>query len=249
MTVLANLAKVLNDTNVDEVLAEAMGKPTSEVKRIVRRIDPRPIPKDVVREAPRSSEVIPARAAEHPGAPRAIEQRARTEPLTETMSRVYMNVDCDYLDLLKALRAGLSHKMPGAADFEILKESMRRTLKDLEKRQGLVDKPRADRIGKSGRISSSVRRIVRKRDQGMCQWHSDDGGICGSTHRVQFHHRQDRGKGGEGTPENIILLCQKHNLLAAEISWGEERIDRFRKRPREQAPEELQSRLDFSVPH
>jgi hypothetical protein len=44
----------------------------------------------------------------------------------------------------------------------------------------------------------------------------------------------------------VILLCQKHNLLAAEIAWGEDHIERFRKRPRKQAPEELQSRLDFN---
>src|SRR5262249_38594584 len=50
MTVLASLAKVLTEANVDELIAEAMGKPTNEVKRIVRRHDPKPIPKDVVTE-------------------------------------------------------------------------------------------------------------------------------------------------------------------------------------------------------
>ena len=123
---------------------------------------------------------------------------------------------------------------------------MRRTLKDMEKRQGLVDKPRADRVGNNGKISQSVKRIVKKRDQGKCQWRSEDGGICGSTHRVQFHHVQDRGKGGEGTPENIILLCQKHNLLAAEIAWGQGHVDRFRKRPRERATDERQPQLDVT---
>ena len=137
--------------------------------------------------------------------------------------------------------------MPGANEFEILKECMRRTLEDEEKKQGNVEKPRADQVGKDGRISQSVKRIVRKRDQGKCQWRSEDGGICGSTYRVQFHHKQDRSKGGEGSPENILLLCQKHNLLAAEISCGEQKMERYRKRPRHRATETLQSRLDFNA--
>jgi hypothetical protein len=149
--------------------------------------------------------------------------------------------------MLKELRAELSHKMPGAADFEILKECMRVTLKQLKKKKGIVDKPRATKIGKNGKISNSVKRIVDKRDGGKCQWRSDDGGVCGSKYRVEFHHIQDRAKSGQGTPENIIQLCEKHHLLATEIAWGEEHIERFRKRPRDKAADELQSQIDFNA--
>jgi hypothetical protein len=167
-------------------------------------------------------------------------------PLTENYSRKYMTIDREYEALLDELRAELSHKMPGAAEFEILKDCMRARLKELKKQKGIVDKPRATKIAKNGKISNSVKRIVKKRDEGKCQWRSDDGGICGSTYRVQFHHKQDRSKGGDGSPENIILLCQKHNLLAAEIWCGGQKIERFRKRPREQAPQPLQSRLELN---
>ena len=99
-------------------------------------------------------------------------------------------------------------------------------------------------IGKDGKISQSVRRIVQERDKGKCQWRSEDGGICGSTYRVQFHHKQDRGKGGAGTPDNVIQLCAKHNFLAAEIAWGEEYMSQFRRQP--SAAEGLQSQLEFN---
>ena len=250
MTSLAKLMEVMNETNCDELLAEALGKSKREVKRIVAREKPQPIPRDVTRSLVPAQVIdrAPASAPTPLRAARSIasEQPVRTEFLTESYARKYFTVDREYEDLLKALRAALSHKMPAANEFEILKECMRRTLKDEEKKQGTVDKPRADKVGKNGKISQSVKRIVRKRDQGKCQWRSEDGGICGSTHRVQFHHIQDRGKGGEGTPENIIMLCQKHNLLAAEIAWGEGHIDQFRKRPREKATETLQSQLEFS---
>src|SRR5215831_20217202 len=218
-----------------------MGKPTTEVKRIVRRFDPKPVPKDVLTEAPRSSEVIAMQPAQpfQPAATRPVQ----TEVLTESLMRVHMTVNQDYVDLLKEMRGELSHKLPAAADFEILIECMRIARKAMKKRKGIVDKPRADRVATDGTISQSVKRIVEKRDLGKCQWPSEDGGICGSTHRVQFHHIQDRGKGGLGTLANVIQLCQKHNLLAAEISWGEEHMARFRKQP--SATEDLRSQLGF----
>src|SRR5215471_9779981 len=157
MTVLASLAKVLTEENVGELIAEAMGKPTNEVKRIVRRLDPKPVPKDFMTESPRLSEVIAV-------------QPVQTEVLTDSVIRVHMTVNQDYVDLLKEMRAELSHKMPGAADFEILTECMRIARKAMKKRKGIVDKPRADRVAEDGTISQSVRRIVEKRDGGKCQW-------------------------------------------------------------------------------
>src|SRR5262249_47724913 len=162
MTVLASLAKVLTEENVDEVIAEAMGKPTNEVKRIVRRLDPKPIPKDVTTEAPRSSEVISVPAAAQP-IPIAAEQPVQTEILTASLARKHFTIDREYEDLFQAARAALSHKMPGAAEIEIIKEGFREIIKQGEKRKGIVDKPRADKVATDGDIPRSVRRIVWKR--------------------------------------------------------------------------------------
>src|SRR5215831_1000200 len=142
MTVLASLAKVLTEENVDELIAEAMGKPTKEVKRIVRRFDPKPVPKDVMTEVPRSSEVIAPSAAPVQTMP----PRVQTEVLTESLFRIHMTVNQDYVDLLKEMRGELSHKLPAAADFEILIECMRIARKTTKKQKGIVDKPRADRV-------------------------------------------------------------------------------------------------------
>src|SRR5215467_16140999 len=84
MTVLASLAKVLTEENVDQLIAEAMGKPTNEVKRIVRKHDPQPIPqKDVVTEAPRASEVVAGPAAAQP---------VQTDILTECLARKHITI-------------------------------------------------------------------------------------------------------------------------------------------------------------
>ena len=248
VTTLAELTKIMNESNCDEVLAQALGKSVSDARKMVAKEKPKAVPKDVTRslvsiQVPEpvaeatASIAVPSIAAEHP---------VHTEVLTETLSRVHMTVNQEYVDLLKEMRGELSHKMPGAADFEILIECMRIARKTLKKRKGIVDRPRADRVADDGTITQSVKRIVEQRDQGKCQWRSEDGGICGSTYRLEFHHKQDRAKGGEGTPENVIQLCEKHHLLATEIAWGDDYIEQFRKRTREPAPETLQSQLDFT---
>jgi hypothetical protein len=242
MTTLAELMKVMNESNCDALLAEALGKSKRDAEKIVAREKPRAVPKDVTRTV---APTFPGKwTPELPGSKPAAEQPVQTEVLTESLARKHMTIDREYEELLKAARAALSHKMPGAAELDIIKEGFRAIIKQDEKRKGIVDKPRADKVATDGDVPKSVQRIVWKRDKGQCQWPAEDGGICGSTHRVQFHHKQDRGKGGLGSPENVILLCQKHNFLAAEISWGAEHMAQFRKQP--SAPEDLQSQLEFT---
>jgi hypothetical protein len=230
ITTLAMLSKVTTEENCQALVAEAAGKSKREVEQIVARIDPKPVPADVVRA------VTPSIA---PG-------QVKTEVLTDTLFRKYMTVDQQYEDLLKAARDALSHAKPSASELDILKEGLRRIVRDAEKRKGIVDKPRKDREATGGDIPQSVRRIVWKRDQHKCQWRTADGQICGSTNKVVFHHKQDRAKGGLGSPENIIFLCAVHNLYAAEIAWGDDHMDRFRKQPPKSASEELQSQLEFT---
>jgi hypothetical protein len=119
--------------------------------------------------------------------------------------------------LEKEVRAALSHKLPRASLLDLIKEGYRAAIRESKKRRCIVDKPRATKIAKQGKISQSVKRIVEKRD------------------------------GGEGTPGNIIQLCEKHHLLATEIAWGADKIERFRKRPREKAADERQSQIDFNA--
>src|SRR5262245_49583558 len=178
----------MTEENAETLIAEAAGKSSRQVEQIVARLDPKPVPADIVREITVS-----------PSAP-----KVRTEVLTETLLRKHITIDAEYEALLAATRDALSHKMPGAAELEIPKEGLRRLVREAEERKGLVDKPRPDREATDGDIPQSVKRAVMKRDRGQCQWRTDDGNVCGSTHQIEFHHRQDRAKGGLGTPENIL---------------------------------------------
>jgi hypothetical protein len=246
LTTLATLAPVLTEDNCDHVLAEAMGKSRMEVRHLKAQLDPKPSPRDVVHALPvpalptrvdvpqtslvhaqvevsRSSTTVPLPSATH------------KEALSAELVRRHMTTDREFEDLLKRARSALSHKMPGASELDILKAGLREVIRQDERRKGLVEKPRAPKPRAEApkgdaAIPADVKRDVWRRDDGCCQWPIAGGGICGSRTRVEFHHIVDRGKGGEHTVGNLTLLCREHNGLAADRVWGEQFMDRFRRR-------------------
>src|SRR5689334_8313335 len=110
---------------------------------------------------------------------------------------------------------------------------LRRIVRDAARCKGLTNKPRTQpphEPAPSRDIPRAVRREVWQRDQGRCQWPTKDGGICGSTNRVQFHHIVDRARGGPHTVENIMLACGAHNQHAADLVWGRAWMEKCRRR-------------------
>src|SRR5437660_8321345 len=191
MTTLATLARHLTEANCTEILAEAMGKTKREILSLKARLDPKPVPKDLVHHplAPGQVEVPTT-----PGpCPRLALNPPRQEVLTETLTRRHMTTDAEFENLLRSARSALSHKMPGASDLDLLKEGLREIVRKEEKRKALVAKPRApkprQRPARGGEaIPAEIRREVWLRDGGACQWPTADGSVCGSTVRVQYHH-------------------------------------------------------------
>src|SRR5690349_13625183 len=162
ITTLAKLSPVLTDDNRAALVAEAAGKPTRQVEQIVARLAPKPVPRDVVQ---RTDELV--------------SPQAQTQMLTETLLRKHLTVDADFEQLLAQARDALSHAMPGASEVEILKEGLRRIVRDAARRKGLTKKPRTKpprEAAGSRDIPRAVRREVWQRDRGRCQWPTADGG-------------------------------------------------------------------------
>src|SRR5262249_48913709 len=225
ITTLATLAPVVTEANCDAVLAEAMEKPKREVGRIKARLAPKPVPKTSSARRPY--------LCQH----RLRKSAVQVEMLTEALARRHLPTDREFEDLLAGARSALSHRMPGATELEILKQGLRCIIRDHEKRKGLTDRPRPRKQPAASRspnaaISRSVKRAVWQRDQGRCQWPTEDGGICGSRVRVEFHHVLDRGKGGPSTEDNLILACATHNQYAADQAWGRALMEKFRRAQR-----------------
>ncbi len=159
-------------------------------------------------------------------APRA--RAEAPEPLTGELSRLHVTVSRRFLEKLEAARAALSHSRPGASADEILEAGLDLVIERHAKRMGQVEHPRREPpASRTDRVPAHVKRAVWKRDGGRCQWALAGGGICGSTHRVQFDHVLARGCGGLSTIENIRLLCAVHNGLAARQTYGDAWMDHF----------------------
>ena len=154
------------------------------------------------------------------------------EPLTADLRRLHVTVSKRVLDKIEAARAALSHARPGATTEDVLDAALDLLLEKHAKRKGLVKKPlKAHRPAKPDRVPAHVRRAVWTRDEGMCQWPVDSGGVCGSTLRVEIDHVVPKARGGPPTVENLRLLCAFHNRLAARNAFGDAWMDRYARRP------------------
>jgi 5-methylcytosine-specific restriction endonuclease McrA len=71
---------------------------------------------------------------------------------------------------------------------------------------------------------------VFERDGGRCTFVGDDGRRCESDWNLQIDHIVPYAKGGDNSPENLRLLCARHNRLAAEREFGKERMEKYHRR-------------------
>lgn len=102
------------------------------------------------------------------------------------------------------------------------------------KRLGKVKNPRksleeADTSPGVRGISAPVRRFVWDRDQGQCTFESGDTGRCPERRGLQFHHEDPYGLGGNRSANNARLLCHPHNLYLAEMDYGKDKMERYRR--------------------
>jgi 5-methylcytosine-specific restriction endonuclease McrA len=82
----------------------------------------------------------------------------------------------------------------------------------------------------SRQIPQSVRDEVFTRDGGRCTFVGDDGVRCNSTWNLEIDHIRPYAKGGGNTPNNLRLLCARHNRLMAERQFGKDHMERYYRR-------------------
>ncbi len=102
------------------------------------------------------------------------------------------------------------------------------------KRLGKVKNPRkkledADTSPGVRGIPAPVRRFVWERDQAQCAYVSTDGRRCPERHGLEFHHDDPYGLGGGRSAENVRLLCRAHNLYMAEMDYGKDKMEQYRR--------------------
>ncbi|GMR22655.1 MAG: hypothetical protein BMS9Abin37_1019 [Acidobacteriota bacterium] len=162
------------------------------------------------------------------GAP---EKPAVVEPLAPARFRVQFTASAEFRDKIDRLSA----LVPGVDLAAIMEAAVTEKLDRLEaKRFGKTKKPRksleeADTSPGVRGISAPVRRFVWERDQGQCTYETKDGRRCPAREGLEFDHDEPYGVGGDRSAKNIRLRCTTHNLYTAELYYGKDKMDRYRR--------------------
>jgi 5-methylcytosine-specific restriction endonuclease McrA len=245
LTTLVELRDVLEESRMVEILDRAAGRTEDQVKELVAALRPQPAPSDLLRRLPTprndsggsgrapSATLSPSAAAVMPvvatPSPRPhTNPRARLEPIAPERHVLRVTVGAEFVADLEAVRAALSHQLPGASLEQVLHECMRVTLRTVEKRRRGTGKKATSKAPPPGSryVPVAISDEVWRRDEGQCAFVGSTGRRCGSRHLLQLHHLDPSGKGGPTTAANISLRCRAHNLHAAEQDYGRNHIDR-----------------------
>lgn len=254
---IAELARHLTESNRDELLARATHKTKDAIKELVAEIAPKPDVPPVIRKRPvrkakaatqPTNEPRPDEAGQNGGAPPPTsaakapdDKPPLVEPLSPARYLVQFTASAELRDKLERLTA----LMPGNDLASIVEAAVTEKLDRLEaKRFGKTKKPRtsledADTSPGVRGIAAAVRRFVWERDGGQCTFKAADGTRCTARDRIHFHHDEPYGSGGDRGPENIRLMCESHNGYMAELDYGKEKMDLYRRsadRVREPSP-------------
>ncbi len=235
LSTVVEVEKVLTEENWADVLPRFFGLSRQEAKEVVAELRPAQVVprRTVVTDVSLRREVTPGETGAgtsspgeldltHPArvqppddaAMRAVEvSRPLVEPMTATASRMHITVSREFLALLKKAKSGQSHVQPGATDEDVLRAALELLVEKQEKRRASVP--------------AKVKREVRARDEGKCQWKLASGGICGSEIRTEIDHVVPRGRGGPSTVANSRILCRVHNIEAARQAYGDAHMDLF----------------------
>jgi 5-methylcytosine-specific restriction endonuclease McrA len=263
LTTTLVLRKHLRRENARELLRAAMNRTKSEVvamlaarfpkSELLPLVDRTSIPTGTYESAvapERLNEVTPAPM--EPAAPRVepAEQKPASStpkptpklvPIAEERFGLHFSIGKELYDKLQYLQELLSHAVPNGDMVEVLDRATSLAIAALEKRKfGVGSRQRATSkpAKTNGRhIPLAVRRAVLARDGHRCTYVGTDGKRCTCRKRLDFHHVQEHGRGGEATVDNIRLLCRAHNQYEAEQTYGagfmEEKREEARRRKSE----------------
>ena len=159
----------------------------------------------------------------------------RVKPIGAELRVLRVTVSQAFLDELAEVKLALSHTVPDGRFEAVVRECFRLVLERDRSRRGPppgatepaeANQPTSEPVNageaahRSRHIPRAVKRAVWARDGGRCAYRAPDGRVCGSRYRLQFHHCEPYGVGGEATAENISLRCAAHNDMHARRDYG-----------------------------
>jgi len=147
--------------------------------------------------------------------------------------RMEFAVDTRFMERLEKIRELLSTRFPAGIGFEdlfmlLMDDYIERNSPEARAaRRKARSSSKAVADGRSRSIPRAVRDEVYLRDGGMCTFVSPDGRRCRSRWNLQIDHKVPVCRGGANSPDNLRLLCGRHNRMEAERLLGEDHMKKF----------------------
>jgi hypothetical protein len=140
-----------------------------------------------------------------------IEEKTKLKTQANGSVRIEVTLSQDgHQDLLR-MKELLSHTLPRGELSAVIEKALRFYLEKKEPKSTSA----AEAAPPQKTISAQTRRQIFQRDK-VCQFKAENGRICGGRHQLELDHVQMRFYGGGNEPENLQLLCRKHNQWVAE---------------------------------
>jgi 5-methylcytosine-specific restriction endonuclease McrA len=273
MTAIPDLRGVLTDENVTRILDEAIGKDRDELKVIVAR-ESAPLasaPPTMIRRLPTTRVIpIPPVVPLSPPAPLAPVSADPVlfgaeppvavvpAPATEKPEESYvirMTVSREFMATLERVQSILSHTIPSGDVPEVLLRALQEVVRKDDKKHRIQPRKQkapallseTRKAARSAHVPADVAREVWERDGGRCTHATADGGVCGSTHQLEFDHSIPRAKGGLTTAKYLRLRCRRHNDKLARDEFGEAFMAAKKAAAREASARALRTRSGSST--
>jgi hypothetical protein len=166
-------------------------------------------------------------------------RRPLVKPLAPDRYEIRFTASAQTREKLRLAQDLLRHAIPSGDLAEVIDRALTVLLRDLARKKfAATERPRASRGTAPGSrdIAAKVRRVVWPRDQGTCAFISKNGRRCNERAFIEFDHIHPYGARGEGTTENIRLLCRAHNAYESERFYGHGRPAKGGTRPGKSSP-------------
>jgi hypothetical protein len=253
---IAKIAPHLTGAHRATLLARAAHKTKRQIEVLIAELAPKPDVPATMRKLPvRSSDtlssstlelrpggvknemppaqpsVVQAAPPPHPVKPHAV----AVQPLAPARYKISFTAGAGLYGKLNRLRALMRTSVPDGDFATIIEEAVTEKLERLEsKRFGKTSAPRkslaeADTSPGSRYIPAPIRRAVCERDSDQCTFIDGQGRRCTARDGLEFHHRSPYGLKGDHSVENLCLMCHAHNAYLAELDYGKEVMDCYRR--------------------
>jgi hypothetical protein len=225
--------------NCQDVLARATHKTKRQIEELIAELAPRPDVPAVMRKLPeraprvpavQSGQLVPERVEVAPTVtPKLPTPAPVVAPLSPSRYKVQFTADAELREKLERLQALMKGDLA-----EVIEAAVTEKLERLEaKKYAETKTPRkrldeSDTSPKSRYVPAAVKRAVRKRDGDRCRFVSAEGRRCTERRGLEIHRHDPFGRGGSHDPDNLSLLCKRHNAFQAERDYGKDVFARYR---------------------